>query len=100
MLGRGIFYLSMGCLCLAWKWFNIVVGCVIMAVGVFYIGMHFLGATPSPSMSAVPAPTYNNVDRNYPHDENYIHPEDDEYEQKAPQSYQSPVVGTSYGARE
>ena len=54
MLGRGIFYVCAGLLCLSWHWFNIVVGCIIMAVGLFYIAMHFVGATPSPSMSAVP----------------------------------------------
>ncbi|KAF9193798.1 Late Golgi vesicles protein [Haplosporangium sp. Z 11] len=54
LLGRGLFYLSMGLLTLSWKWFNILVGCIIMAVGLFYVVMHFVGATPSPSMSAVP----------------------------------------------
>ncbi|KAG0343710.1 Late Golgi vesicles protein [Podila humilis] len=54
LLGRGLFYVSMGVLTLAWKWYNIVVGCVIMAAGLFFIAMHFVGATPCPSMSAVP----------------------------------------------
>ncbi|KAF9905890.1 Late Golgi vesicles protein [Linnemannia zychae] len=61
LLGRGLFYIRqvsslylMGLLTLSWRWFNILVGCFIMAVGVFYIAMHFVGATPSPSMSAVP----------------------------------------------
>ncbi|KAF9437061.1 hypothetical protein BGZ76_002079 [Entomortierella beljakovae] len=57
LLGRGISYLVAGCLCLAHKWFNITVGCVIMVGGVFYIAMHFFGATPSPSMSAIPNTT-------------------------------------------
>lgn len=52
---------SMGLLTLSWKWFNILVGCFIMAVGLFYIAMHFVGATPSPSMSAVPNTSTNNL---------------------------------------
>ncbi|KAG0051367.1 Late Golgi vesicles protein [Gryganskiella cystojenkinii] len=59
MLGRGIFYVCMGLLTLSWKWFNIVVGCFIMVVGLFYIAMHYKGATPSPSMSAVPNTSSN-----------------------------------------
>ncbi|KAG0049793.1 Late Golgi vesicles protein [Gryganskiella cystojenkinii] len=54
-------YLSMGLLTLSWKWFNIVVGCIIMAVGLFYVAMHFVGATPSPSMSAVPNTSTTNL---------------------------------------
>ncbi|KAG0211974.1 Late Golgi vesicles protein [Mortierella sp. GBA30] len=65
MLGRGIFYVCMGLLCLSWRWFNILVGCIIMVIGFFYIGMHFKGATPSPSMSAVPNTTSSNVDTGY-----------------------------------
>ncbi|KAF9426147.1 Late Golgi vesicles protein [Podila epigama] len=61
LLGRGFFYISMGLLSLAWKWFNILVGCFIMAVGLFYIAMHFVGATPSPSMSAVPNTSTTNL---------------------------------------
>ncbi|KAF9361282.1 hypothetical protein BGX26_004467 [Mortierella sp. AD094] len=67
---------NMGALCLAWKWFNIVVGCIIMAIGLFYAGMHFLGATPSPSMSAVPNSMENDTDEDYPHDSQYVHSED------------------------
>lgn len=51
----------MGLLTLSWKWFNIVVGCLIMAIGLFYVAMHFVGATPSPSMSAVPNTSTNNL---------------------------------------
>ncbi|KAG0259449.1 hypothetical protein BGZ95_004670 [Linnemannia exigua] len=51
----------MGLLTLSWKWFNILVGCFIMAVGLFYIAMHFVGATPSPSMSAVPNTSTTNL---------------------------------------
>ncbi|KAF9928460.1 hypothetical protein FBU30_002362 [Linnemannia zychae] len=50
---------AIGSLCLSWRWFNIVVGCIIMAVGLFYIAMHFVGVTPSPSMSAVPSTSTN-----------------------------------------
>ncbi|GJJ77638.1 hypothetical protein EMPS_09997 [Entomortierella parvispora] len=64
MLGRGIFYVCIGLLCLSWKWFNIVVGCLIMAAGLFYIVMHFVGATPSPSMSAVPSSSGSNLNAN------------------------------------
>ncbi|KAF8932110.1 hypothetical protein BGZ58_007223 [Dissophora ornata] len=49
--------LCAGLLCLSWKWFNIVVGSIIMGIGLFYVAMHFVGATPSPSMSAVPNDT-------------------------------------------
>lgn len=51
----------MGLLTLAWKWYNIVVGCILMASGLFYIVMHFVGATPSPSMSAVPNTSTTNL---------------------------------------
>ncbi|KAF9425861.1 Late Golgi vesicles protein [Podila epigama] len=61
LLGRGLFYLSMGILTLAWKWYNIVVGTIIMVTGVFYIAMHFVGATPSPSMSAIPNTSTTNL---------------------------------------
>ncbi|KAF9541579.1 Late Golgi vesicles protein [Mortierella hygrophila] len=74
LLGRGVFYVRqvpylssihaskpMGLLTLSWKWFNILVGCLIMAVGFFYVAMHFVGATPSPSMSAVPNTSSNNL---------------------------------------
>ncbi|KAG0207966.1 hypothetical protein BGX33_006518 [Mortierella sp. NVP41] len=54
-------FVVMGQLTLSWKWFNILVGCFIMAVGVFYIAMHFVGATPSPSMSAVPNTSTTNL---------------------------------------
>ncbi|KAF9160500.1 hypothetical protein DFQ27_005409 [Actinomortierella ambigua] len=54
LAGRGVFYVVIGLLCLAWKWFNIVLGCIIIVTGLLYIVMHFVGATPSPSMSAVP----------------------------------------------
>ncbi|KAG0226356.1 hypothetical protein BGW42_003691 [Actinomortierella wolfii] len=54
MLNIIVVYIAIGVLCLAWKWFNILVGCFIMVAGIFYIAMHFYGATPSPSMSAVP----------------------------------------------
>ncbi|GJJ71097.1 hypothetical protein EMPS_03447 [Entomortierella parvispora] len=61
LLGRGLFYLSMGLLTLSWRWFNILVGTIIMVVGVFYIAMHYVGATPSPSMSAVPNNSTTNL---------------------------------------
>jgi len=51
----------MGLLTLSWRWFNILVGTIIMVVGVFYIAMHFVGATPSPSMSAVPNTSSTNL---------------------------------------
>ncbi|KAF8978138.1 hypothetical protein BGZ52_006367, partial [Haplosporangium bisporale] len=54
-------YISMGLLTLAWKWYNIVVGSVLMGSGLFYIVMHFVGATPSPSMSAVPNTSTTNL---------------------------------------
>ncbi|KAG9068913.1 Late Golgi vesicles protein [Linnemannia hyalina] len=53
LLGRGVFYIR--------QWFNILVGCFIMVVGFFYVAMHFVGATPSPSMSAVPNTSSNNL---------------------------------------
>ncbi|KAF9141658.1 Late Golgi vesicles protein [Mortierella sp. GBA39] len=59
LLGRGV--CNVGLLTLSWKWFNILVGCLIMAVGVFYVAMHFVGVTPSPSMSAVPNTSSNNL---------------------------------------
>ncbi|KAF9121348.1 Late Golgi vesicles protein, partial [Mortierella sp. 14UC] len=59
LLGRGI--CNMGLLTLFWRWFNILVGCFIMTVGLFYIAMHFVGATPSPSMSAVPNTSTTNL---------------------------------------
>ncbi|KAF9211771.1 Late Golgi vesicles protein [Podila verticillata] len=61
LFGRGLFYISMGLLTLAWKWYNIVVGSVLMGSGLFYIVMHFVGATPSPSMSAVPNTSTTNL---------------------------------------
>ncbi|KAG0285258.1 Late Golgi vesicles protein [Linnemannia gamsii] len=57
LLGRGL--CNMGMLTLSWKWFNILIGCLIMALGLFYVAMHFVGATPSPSMSAVPSTSDN-----------------------------------------
>ncbi|KAF9115956.1 Late Golgi vesicles protein [Mortierella sp. AM989] len=96
MLGRGFFYLSMGILCLAWKWFNIVVGCIIIAIGVFYVGMHFLGATPSPSMSAVPTPMDDGMDEDYAHDVQHAHSQD-HLQPSMTQTYQSPVTANNYG---
>ncbi|KAG0032217.1 Late Golgi vesicles protein [Podila clonocystis] len=61
LLGRGLFYVSMGLLTLAWKWYNIVIGCILMAAGLFYVIMHFVGATPSPSMSAIPNTSTTNL---------------------------------------
>ncbi|KAF8941547.1 Late Golgi vesicles protein [Dissophora ornata] len=52
MLGRGV--CNMGLLCLSWKWYNIVIGSVIMGVGLMYVGLHFKGAKPSHSMTAEP----------------------------------------------
>ncbi|KAG0291387.1 Late Golgi vesicles protein, partial [Linnemannia gamsii] len=59
LLGRGL--CNMGLLTLSWSWFNILIGCLIMAIGLFYVAMHFVGATPSPSMSAVPNTPTNNL---------------------------------------
>ncbi|KAG0301016.1 Late Golgi vesicles protein [Dissophora globulifera] len=59
LLGRGV--CNAGVLCLKRQWFNIVVGSVIMAIGVFYVIMHFVGATPSPSMSAVPSTVHDTL---------------------------------------
>ncbi|KAK3806330.1 MAG: COPI associated protein-domain-containing protein [Benniella sp.] len=87
MLGRGIFYVCMGLLCLSWKWFNIVVGCIVMVVGLFYIAMHFKGATPSPSMSAVPS---TNMNSSY-NTTQYTSPPD------MVQSYQNADSGTYHG---
>ncbi|KAG0344432.1 hypothetical protein BG004_004489 [Podila humilis] len=56
-------FIVMGLLSLAWKWFNILVGCIIMAFGIFYIVMHYVGATPSPSMSAVPNTSTTNLNQ-------------------------------------
>ncbi|KAG0312923.1 Late Golgi vesicles protein [Dissophora globulifera] len=68
MLGRGIFYVVGGVLCLSWRWYNIVVGTVIMAVGVLFVFLHFRGTTPSPSMSAGAGHDYGTAPSTYdPH---------------------------------
>ncbi|KAF9116401.1 Late Golgi vesicles protein [Mortierella sp. AM989] len=105
LLGRGIFYLIAGVLSLAWKWFNIVVGCIIMAAGVFYIAMHFFGATPSPSMSAVPSTT-TDLNPGYGGAQ-YTNPSDGQpnmaqnYQSPNPAgNYQSPNPGARYDTHE
>ncbi|KAF9972650.1 Late Golgi vesicles protein [Actinomortierella ambigua] len=109
LIGRGFFYIVIGLLCLSWKWFNILVGCFIMAAGLFYIAMHFVGATPSPSMSAVPntsitnlassnaTPSYGTagVDTTQPTTqptmvETYQSPNPNAYQSPNPNTYQSP----------
>ncbi|KAF9985492.1 Late Golgi vesicles protein [Mortierella antarctica] len=91
LLGRGLFYVGTGILVLSWRWFNILVGCLIMAVGVFYVAMHFVGATPSPSMSAVPNTSSSNLNPGYG-GSNYTNPNDDAQPSMA-QTYQSPNPG-------
>ncbi|KAF9940404.1 Late Golgi vesicles protein [Mortierella alpina] len=100
MLGRGIFYVCMGLLCLSWRWFNILVGCIIMVIGFFYIGMHFKGATPSPSMSAVPNTSGTNLNNGYGNSTsqyNDHHPEDLQPNMSQSYStYQNPHPDSSY----
>ncbi|KAI7816736.1 COPI associated protein-domain-containing protein [Gamsiella multidivaricata] len=86
LLGRGI--CNMGLLTLSWRWFNILVGCIIMAVGLFYIAMHFVGATPSPSMSAVPNTSSTNLNPNYNSSQSYTNPSGEQ--PSMTQTYQSP----------
>ncbi|KAF9325498.1 Late Golgi vesicles protein [Podila minutissima] len=106
LLGRGCFYVSMGLLTLAWKWFNIVVGCIIMIIGFFYIAMHFVGATPSPSMSAVPNTSIANLNVGSSEPKSYTNPpgqvddlqphmsESQMPQPQMSQSYQSPGAGS------
>ncbi|CAO3571793.1 unnamed protein product [Mortierella alpina] len=94
LLGRGLFYVGTGILVLSWRWFNILVGCLIMAVGVFYVAMHFVGATPSPSMSAVPNTSSTNLNPGLG-GSNYTNPNDDAQPSMA-QTYQSPNPGHHY----
>ncbi|KAF9570900.1 Late Golgi vesicles protein [Mortierella alpina] len=100
MLGRGIFYVCMGLLCLSWRWFNILVGCIIMVVGLFYIGMHFKGATPSASMSAEPNTSNTNLNAGYGGNTSQYNdrrPEDLQPNMSQSYStYQNPHPGTSY----
>ncbi|KAG0204275.1 hypothetical protein BGX28_003735 [Mortierella sp. GBA30] len=84
----------MGILILSWKWFNILVGCLVMAVGLFYVAMHFVGATPSPSMSAIPNNASNpNLNPGYSGSQ-YTNPTGDSHPSMA-QTYQSPTPGAS-----
>ncbi|KAG0358851.1 Late Golgi vesicles protein [Podila minutissima] len=69
LLGRGFCILT-----LAWQWFNIVVGCLVMVVGLFYIAMHYVGATPSPSMSAVPNTSTANLNVGSSEPKSYTNP--------------------------
>ncbi|KAI1317790.1 Late Golgi vesicles protein [Mortierella claussenii] len=96
MLGRGIFYVCMGLLCLSWRWFNIVVGCIVMAIGLFYIAMHFKGATPSPSMSAVPNTSVNS---GYGNTSQYTNPTVDNAQPNMSQSYQNQGAHVGYDSR-
>ncbi|KAF9437744.1 Late Golgi vesicles protein [Entomortierella beljakovae] len=101
MLGRGLcdahsFVINIGSICLAHKWFNIVVGCIIMLIGLVYIAMHFFGATPSPSMSAIPNPAGAEIASDY--DETRYVNGGETYEPNMAQNYQSPAIGTDYGA--
>lgn len=77
----------MGLLSLAWKWFNILVGCFIMVIGLFYIAMHFVGATPSPSMSAVPNTSTTNLN---------VGTSDKSYTNPAPVDDQQPQMSQTY----
>lgn len=83
----------MGLLTLAWKWFNILVGCFIMIIGFFYIGMHYVGATPSPSMSAVPNTSTTNLnvgsgDKSYTNPGQYEPGQVDDLQPQMSQTYQ------------
>ncbi|KAF9985998.1 Late Golgi vesicles protein [Modicella reniformis] len=95
MLGRGIFYVCMGLLCLSWKWFNILVGCIVMLVGLFYVAMHFKGATPSPSMSAVPNTSNTNLNPGH-NNTSYTDSGADNPQPNMTQSYQNPNTGPYY----
>ncbi|KAF9384072.1 Late Golgi vesicles protein [Podila verticillata] len=100
LLGRGFFYISMGLLTLAWKWFNILVGCFIMVIGFFYIAMHYVGATPSPSMSAVPNTSTANLNAGIS-DKSYTNPgqvDDLQPHMSQPQMSQSYQNQTTYDA--
>ncbi|KAF9180804.1 Late Golgi vesicles protein [Haplosporangium sp. Z 11] len=99
MLGRGIFYVCVGLLCLSWNWFNILVGCIIMVIGLFYVAMHFKGATPSPSMSAVPD-TSSNVNAGYGSNAQYNNPRHEDLQPNMTQTYQNPDPGTAYDTRQ
>ncbi|KAG0367947.1 hypothetical protein BGX24_003028 [Mortierella sp. AD032] len=81
----------MGLLTLSWKWFNILVGCFIMAVGLFYIAMHFVGATPSPSMSAVPNTSTTNLNPGQSGSSytNPTHHHDDDLQPNMTETYQN-----------
>ncbi|KAG0245800.1 Late Golgi vesicles protein [Mortierella sp. GBA43] len=91
LLGRGV--CNVGLLTLSWKWFNIVVGALIMAVGLFYVAMHFVGATPSPSMSAVPNTSTADLNSGY-NGTNYTNPPGDH--PSMAQTYQSPNPNVQY----
>ncbi|KAI1299666.1 Late Golgi vesicles protein [Mortierella claussenii] len=84
---------NMGLLTLSWKWFNILVGCIIMVVGLFYIAMHFVGATPSPSMSAVPNTSSTNLNPGY-NNSQYTNPTSEQ--PSMTQTYQSPNPNAHY----
>ncbi|KAG0318820.1 Late Golgi vesicles protein [Dissophora globulifera] len=87
LLGRGV--CNVGCLCLKAQWFNIVVGSVIMAIGVFYVVMHFVGATPSPSMSAVPSTVHDTLNPGTSGAQ-YTNPSTNVDQPSMTQTYQSP----------
>ncbi|KAF9277966.1 hypothetical protein BGZ68_008886 [Mortierella alpina] len=93
-------FVVMGLLCLSWRWFNILVGCIIMIVGLFYIGMHFKGATPSASMSAVPNTSGTNLNTGYGNNTSqYNDHRPDDLQPNMSQSYstyQNPHPDTSY----
>ncbi|KAK3815720.1 MAG: COPI associated protein-domain-containing protein [Linnemannia elongata] len=104
LLGRGIckFPIShlstcvsnrMGLLTLSWKWFNILVGCFIMVVGLFYVAMHFVGATPSPSMSAVPNTSTNNLNPGTNSGYSYTNPttQQEDLQPNMTETYQGPT---------
>ncbi|CAO3567184.1 unnamed protein product [Mortierella alpina] len=93
-------YVCMGLLCLSWRWFNILVGCIVMVIGFFYIGMHFKGATPSASMSAVPNTSSTNLNAGYGNNASQYNdhrPEDLQPNMSQSYStYQNPHPDTSY----
>ncbi|KAI7828079.1 COPI associated protein-domain-containing protein [Gamsiella multidivaricata] len=90
LLGRGIFYVCMGVLCLSWRWFNILVGCFVMLTGLLYIAMHFSGATPSPSMSADPNAEAANMNTGYGSASQYNDPGPSNMHPNMTQTYQNP----------
>jgi len=72
-----------------------------MAVGLFYVAMHFIGATPSPSMSAVPNTSTTNLNPGY-NGSSYTNPPDQQQQQQQQpsmaQSYQSPNPNVPYNS--